>query len=222
MNFSILTHPNRWRLLWKWKCSQCVFIRFDEGSRQPAWTRGKGYSKQSKIESSRRFSTITNCWEPKKAEVIHVESSQDAWARVYFVFFFIGGEPFQGHLCFFTVFVSYAIIRYPWAAVGGLPSSYTNYSDKKVVLFFLVVAGFVSVFWSSKMLILIMSFTASESVETTIFWKNEVEWFGYQHESKGKRPFHQLGNKSSDDGITAGDGRPQESDIDSYSIYKNS
>ena len=43
-----------------------------------------------------------------------------------------------------------------------------------------------------------------------------------QHDSKGMRPFHQLGNKSSDDGITAGDGTPQESDIDSYSIYKNS
>ena len=47
-----------------------------------------------------------------------------------------------------------------------------------------------------------------------------------QHDSislfgpKEMRPFHQLGNKSSDDGITAGDGTPQESDIDSYSIYK--
>lgn len=88
------------------------------------------------------------------------------------------GEPFQGQLCFFTVFVSYAIIRYPWAAVGRLPSSsYTNYSstDKKEIMPpYLIIVGFVSAIWSFKLLILmisnLMSFTASESVERKEFF----------------------------------------------------
>jgi hypothetical protein len=140
------------------------------------------HSKQSNIQSNWRFFTITNCWEPKKAEVIHVESSQDTWARVHFVLFFQRwrcGEPFQGQLCFFTVFVSYAIIRYPWAAVGRLPSSsYTNYSfteKKEIVPLYLIIVGFVSVIWSFKLLILLMisnlmSFTARESVERKEFF----------------------------------------------------
>jgi hypothetical protein len=143
------------------------------------------HSKQSNIQSNWRFFTITNCWEPKKAEVIHVESSQDTWARVHFVLFFKGGDV-ESH--FKASFVSLLFLWVtPSSDTHELPlvdflvvpsSSYTNYSfteKKEIVPLYLIIVGFVSVIWSFKLLILLMisnlmSFTASESVERKEFF----------------------------------------------------
>ena len=192
------------------------FIRFDECSRYPAWNKkGRRLETIEHPIQPEIFYTITNCWEPKKVEVIHAESSQDTWACVYFVLF-QGGEPSQGQLCFFTVYVSYAIIRYRslwavWVAVGGFLDR-TRIILTKNLLVLLLYGRFCFLFelpnsWS-QLFVFYIVVLACESAKTKIF-REKVEWFVYQHESKGMEPFRQLGNKSMM--TAAGDSRPQES-----------